>query len=279
MLSIYDGLILQKKGKGIPVSLRPKSVVGTVQDDPFDCWIGDELKKILSKSCDIYHSGALTTPDIVIRDRKTSTIVGLEIKKLIMTTTGRDPRGLTMDYNSSLPCGHAFVKIGDETIVVPCFYLFALLDSDNQNIVTMILMDGDFLNYDLDLYKEAKYSNYSEYGHGPYGEGSVRHRRMYTYPNPLNSKIRSFFNKFLLIMKKGDVVSSDTENNVHAQIIRTDKHENSFYYYVIDKTLRQRNEMENIETINNIFENCKLRVSKERTTYIPTIPNMEEKRC
>lgn len=114
-----------------------------------------------------------------------------------MGRNGRDPRGLTMDYNSSLPCGRAFVKIGDETVVVPCFYLFALLDADSRNIVTMILLDGDFLNYDLDLYKEVKYSNFSEYNHGPYGEGSVRHRKMYTYPNPLNSRIKDFYGQFL----------------------------------------------------------------------------------
>ena len=53
-------------------------------------------------------------------------------------------------------------------------------------MVTTILMDGDFLNYDFELHKDAKYANQSEYDHGPYGEGSIRHRRMYTYPNPLN---------------------------------------------------------------------------------------------
>jgi len=276
---IYDSLISTRQDGGIPVKLRPKSIVGTVQDDPFDCWVGEELRKILPKSFDIYHSGSLTTPDIIIRDRESQQIVGLEIKKLIMSANGRDPRGLTMDYNSSLPCGRAFVKIGDETIVVPCFYLFALLDTNSRNIVTMLLLDGDFLNYDLELYKEAKYSNYSEYNHGPYGEGSVRHRKMYTYPNPLNSRIQDFYGQFLLIVKKADALSYIPMDFVHKQFIRTDKHDNSFYYYAVDKVSPHRSEDEGIETIRDIFKDCKMRKGKERTAYIPIIPVMEEKKC
>lgn len=194
-----------------------------------------------------------------------------------MGRNGRDPRGLTMDYNSSLPCGRAFVKIGDETVVVPCFYLFALLDADSRNIVTMILLDGDFLNYDLDLYKEAKYSNFSEYNHGPYGEGSVRHRKMYTYPNPLNSRIKDFHGQFLLVLKKADALSCALADCVHKQIIRTDKQGNSFYYYAVDKTSPRRGKDEDIETVRDIFEGCKVRAGKERTAYIPTIPAVEEK--
>jgi len=279
MLAVYNGLIARIRSNGISIILRPKSVVGTVQDDPFDCWVGDELKKFLPKSFDIYHSGALTTPDIIIRDRTSNQIVGLEIKKLIMGRNGRDPRGLTMDYNSSLPCGHAFVKIGEETVVVPCFYVFALLDTNSRNIVTMILLDGDFLNYDLDLYKEAKYSNYTEYNHGPYGEGSVRHRKMYTYPNPLNSRIKDFYGKFLLVVKKADALSCVSADCVYKQIIRTDKHDNSFYYYVVDNTLPCRSENDSIETVCGIFNGCKMRAGKERTAYIPTIPAVEEKGC
>lgn len=279
ILSVYDCLISKRRGGGIPIALRPKSVVGTVQDDPFDCWVKDELEELLPKSFDIYHSGALTTPDITIRDRETGQIVGIEIKKPIMGRNGRDPRGLTMDYNGSLPCGRAFVKIGDETVVVPCFYLFALLNTDSNNIATMTLLDGDFLNYDFNLYKDAKYSNYSEYEHGPYGEGSVRHRKMYTYPNPLNSRIKDFHGQFLLVLKKADALSCALADYVHKQIIRTDKQGNSFYYYAVDKTSPRKNDGETIETVRDIFEGCKTRAGKERTVYMPTIPIVEEKKC
>ena len=184
VIHIYRELISKIGLKGIPVDLRAKSVVGTVQDDPFDSWIELEIRSALPKTFEIFHSGSLTTPDLIIRDLNSGTIVGLEIKKLIQKSNGSDSRGMTIDYNSCLPCGSTLIKIGAETIVIPCFYLFALLDSSSTNIVTLIILDGDFLNYDFELHKESKYSNYTEYNHGPYGEGSVRHRKMYTYPNP-----------------------------------------------------------------------------------------------
>ncbi len=179
--------------------MAEKSSIGTVQDDPFDKWIEQELRNCLPSNMEIFHSGALTTPDLVIRDMNSGVIVGLEIKKLIQKTNGSDSRGMTIDYNSCLPCGSAMIRVGAETIVIPCFYFFALLDCWSKNIVTLIVMDGGFLNYDFDLHKESKYSNYTEYNHGPYAEGSVRHRKMYTYPNPLNAKITEFHLRQILI--------------------------------------------------------------------------------
>ena len=275
VLSIYRGLISGIKNDGIPVNLRPKSVIGTVQDDPFDWWIMDEMKKFLPKHIDIYHSGSLTTPDIVIRDRNSGQIVGFEIKKLIMSQKGKDPRGLTLDYNSCLPCGRTFVKLGDDTIIVPCYYIFALLDSSSKNIVTLIILDGDFLNYDLDLHKEAKYSNISEYNHGPYGEGSVRHRKMYTYPNPLNSKITDFAMKHIFIGKKADLEMIVPASSIKEQIIRQDKQNNSFYYYLVNEIEQPREEGDTLKTLTNIFDECKKRNKKERVAYMPIIPTLE----
>ena len=138
----------------IPIQLRLPTLVGTVQDDPFDSWIGDEIKKCLP-NIEVFHAGKLTTPDIVLRDRSSNTIVGLEVKKLIQKENGTDPRGMTIDYNSCLPCGKALIKVGDNTVEIPCFYLFALLSPDSKSMVTTIIMDGDFLNYDFDLHKDA----------------------------------------------------------------------------------------------------------------------------
>lgn len=81
-LKIYRQFITVKKDNGITVSLKAKNVRGTVQDDPFDCWIENEIRKVLPTTFDIYHSGALTTPDLVIRDRRSGTCIGLEIKNL-----------------------------------------------------------------------------------------------------------------------------------------------------------------------------------------------------
>jgi hypothetical protein len=164
--TLYNCLLGKAREGKIPVNLRPQSVVGTVQDDPFDYWMENEIKKACPE-LEVFHSGKLTTPDIVIRDKKNNILVGLEVKKLIQTPKGKDPRGMTIDYNSCLPCGKALIKVGGDTVEIPCFYLFALLDATSTNMVTTIIMDGDFLNYDFEMHKDAKYANQSEYSHGP----------------------------------------------------------------------------------------------------------------
>lgn len=271
ILKIYRGLISLRKEDGIPVHLRPAAVVGTVQDDPFDCWVEEVIQKNVSKDFEVFHSGTLTTPDLVVRDKKSGLIIGIEVKKLIQKANGKDPRGMTIDYNSCLPCGKAFVKVGAETRIIPCFYLFALLNPTSTKIVSLILVDGDFLNYDFELYKEAKYANTSEYNHGPYGEGSVRHRRMYTYPNPLNSKLAEFYLRMVLVLKKQDFEQLEETLKINEQIVREDKYGNSFYYFLLDEFATYSFGKELI-TLSNIFDACKLREVKERVAYIPVIP-------
>ena len=272
ILAVYRGLIAKCDNREIPVRLRAKRLIGTVQDDPFDCWLQGEVKKVLPQSFEVVHSGPLTTPDIVIRDRKTKLTVGLEVKKLIRQANGRDSRGMTLDYNSCLPCGSTLVKIGDETVVIPCFYMFALLSTDSKKIVSSILLDGDFLNYDFELHKDAKYSNYTEYNHGPYGEGSVRHRKMYTYPNPLNSKIEAFFLRHVVVAKKIDFDRlGDIKCNFTEQIVRTDKYDNSFYYYLDDELSGKCAGKGRLRTLMGIFDACKARNPIERKVAIPVL--------
>ena len=270
--TLYQGLISKNTPNGIPVDLRPAQVVGTVQDDPFDCWIEDQLKILLPKNFQVFHAGKLTTPDLIIRDRDTNTIIGLEIKKLIQKHDGKDSRGLTIDYNSCLPCGRVMIKVGKDTVIVPCYYLFALLSPDSSRIITLILMDGDFLNYDFELHKEAKYSNFTEYNHGPYGEGSVRHRKMYTYPNPLNSSLECFSFRQLLVVKNSLVDNTPLSKFVHEEIIRVDKFGNSFYYSLVDQLKPIRKANNELKILTDIFEGCKTRKPKGRVAYTPEIP-------
>lgn len=270
--TLYKGLISKNTHNGIPVDLRPAQLVGTVQDDPFDCWVESLLKVLLPKSFEVFHAGKLTTPDLIIRDKATNAIIGLEIKKLIQKKDGADPRGLTIDYNSCLPCGRAMIKVGKDTVIVPCYYLFALLSPDSSKIITLILMDGDFLNYDFELHKEAKYSNFTEYNHGSYGEGSVRHRKMYTYPNPLNSSLECFSFRQVLVVKKSMVENTALSKFVHEEIVRTDKFGNTFYYSLVDKLKPVRGNDNELSILTDIFEGCKKRQPKERVAYIPEIP-------
>lgn len=268
ILKSYNHFIeLLNQGR-IPIDLRAPSLVGTVQDDPFDIWVGSELVKALPE-LEVIHSGKLTTPDIIIRDRKSGTIVSLEVKKLIQKPSGADSRGLTLDYNSSIPCGQALIKVGSDTVAIPCFYLFCLLDPTSQAIVTLILMDGDFLNYDFNLHKKAKTANISEYNHGPYGEGSVRHRAMYTYPNPLNSKLSFFHLRKILVIKSFDADNLRVEDRSTHTIRRDDIYENSFHYAVVDYTAEPSTEGKPVLT--DVFKDCKGRKQKSRTPSTPRI--------
>ncbi|MCU0450607.1 MAG: hypothetical protein MUC97_12330 [Bernardetiaceae bacterium] len=149
--------------------------------------------------------------------------------------------------------------------------MFALLDTQSKNIVTLIFLDGDFLNYDFDLHKESKYANFTEYNHGPYGEGSVRHRRMYTYPNPLNSKIGQFHMRQVVIAKKLNFERLKDINHIDTQIIRTDRYGNSFIYYLKDETKSQVVSENALITLEGIFDSCKVRKPKERTAAMPIL--------
>lgn len=272
--SIYEHFIGQVDANAIKINLRAKSIVGTVQDDPFDNWVEANIKEALPH-LEVVHSGSLTTPDLVIRDKKSGVIVGLEIKKLIAKPNGADPRGLTMDYNSCLPCGSALIKVGEGTVVIPCFYFFALLDPDSNSMVTLIIMDGDFLNYDFNLHKKAKFDNISEYGHGPYGEGSVRHRKMYTYPNPLNYKLKFFHLRKILVAKKHDIEKISYASTATEVIVRDDIYGNSFYYMTIDKYLNKPiGNIEDLPVLRDVFKDCKERKEKERVASMPYLnPN------
>lgn len=115
IILIYKCFVDKLYGNDVSIDLHPPSLVGTVQDDPFDNWITQKLEKALP-FLEVVQAGKLTSPDIVIRDPNSGEMLGLEVKKLIQKANGADPRGLTLDYNSSVPCGQALVKIGEDTV-------------------------------------------------------------------------------------------------------------------------------------------------------------------
>lgn len=270
LIAIYENFISKLIGTSIPVSLRQRAQIGTVQDDPFDDWVREGIREVFPQY-DIVPTGPLQTPDIIIHDPRTNLFLSLEVKKLIQKANGSDPRGLTLDYNSCLPCGTTLIKMGRETVAIPCFYLFALLSPDSSRIVSSILLDGDFLNYDFNLYKDAKLANTSEYRHGPYGEGSVRHRRMYTYPNPLNYRIQFLHLRHTLIGKHQEFIATPIGRQATDLIIREDIYQEAFYYLVMDGTqpANPNLDVDSLPTHTDIFRACKDRVEKERVASVP----------
>lgn len=262
--AVYDHFYEQVNSNGvIPINLRAPSLVGTVQDDPFDCLIEQEICQAFP-DLEVVGSGKLTTPDIVIRDKRSGVIVGVEVKKLIQKVNGADSRGLTMDYNSCLPCGTALIKVGGAITDIPCYYLYALLSNDSASIVTFILMHGDFINYDFNLHKKAKVANQTEYNHGPYGEGSVRHRAMYTYPNPLNYKLECFHTRKVFVGKKLDCENLQVMHLATEEVSRLDIYDNNFLYNIIDNGKVDRSIPP--KEITDIFSQCKSRKAKTRTS-------------
>ena len=108
-----------------------------------------------------------------------------------------------------------------------------------------------------------------------YGEGSVRHRRMYTYSNPLNYKLSFFYLRHILIVKQHELASLAARRVPCTDlIIRDDKYQNSFHYIVIEGTSEGRGPfpLEKLPVRQDIFKACKERKPKERTVAMPHLP-------
>lgn len=245
----------------IPVDLRAYAHTGTVQDDPFDEWVASALSK--QHLLKIHHAGKLTSPDIVIHDVRRQICFGLEVKKLDAKANGTDPRGLTIDYNSTVPCGSTQIKVGDEKRIVPCYYFFALLFQGN--IVTSVLCHGDYLNNDYELHKDSKTSNVSTYGYGSYGEASIRHRKMYTFPNPLNSKLAHFAkNHSLIVPADHQGIEDDRYQSISKHLrVSVDGVASDFTCYSTNRNVPDQ--------ISDIFQDCKTRKGKDRSPYMVQI--------
>lgn len=52
--SLYNALLSNLSDGIIPIQLRPASTVGTVQDDPFDSWVGDKIRQIMP-NIEVFH--------------------------------------------------------------------------------------------------------------------------------------------------------------------------------------------------------------------------------
>ena len=133
------------------------------------------------------------------------------------------------------------------------------------------------MNYDFNLHKKAKFDNVSEYGHGPYGEGSVRHRKMYTYPNPLNHKLSFFHLRQVVICKKPDWEKSDKNICPTETIVRSDNYENDFYYLILDiASPGKPTDLQQLPIFRDVFKPCKERKEKERTASMVNLPPLSD---
>lgn len=136
----------------------------------------------------------LEHPDLILQ--RDETIVGIECKSLeasasfIASGVGV-PCRTTIDFNSTVPCGQEQYKGKFKEFrhlrgkPIRCFYALALYGEieGEPHLISFLMVDGNHINRDYELHK--KHRNISRSGFGSYGDGQIRERKMYIFPNPL----------------------------------------------------------------------------------------------
>lgn len=121
-------------------------------------------------------------PDLAFFTKEHDTVFGLEVKTTKSTTSN-------INFNSTPPCGKVVVELNGSEKTIPCYYLVVQLleiEGDLMEINSMTLIDGNFINSDFELYKEATGVRTKKIDLGSNGDGMDRQRPMFVFPNPLN---------------------------------------------------------------------------------------------
>lgn len=221
-------------GVSRPFALRDKR---QTQDDPLDEYLHAVLAQEL-ESTDLRVQrapGPLITPDIVLfspevlSDQLTSrepiprsTAVGIEVKKLQRTASGRVARATGLDFNTTPPSEQIIVWHGSkERAEIPSSYLFVVLEAvDHEYAITALVMcDGAVLNDDVDLYRRIVGERTKEIGLGSYGDGVDRQRPMLIFSNPLS--VAEFDAVPTLISSSDTLVAANTDLRLVGTLERT----------------------------------------------------------
>ena len=171
----------------------------------FSNWFEDGLG-----TYDIVKLGANAHPDLIVNG------VGIELKSLKTNSQ--------IQFNSTIPCGgFRHGQVSGE-----CYYAVARYTADREYgyLKDFTICDGDFFNHDRE--KAFSHQNEQETGFGDYGDGVVRHRKMYSFPSPLRTVGGISF-----ISKSADANEYNNHLVLESELIRTDKHgvEHKFYAY------------------------------------------------
>ena len=194
------------------------------QDDPLDEHICEALRAALPSGVKVEASGPLVTPDLVVHRpslcnqasraglrASPERILGLEVKKLERTTSGRVARASGLDYNTTPPCGtvRVYDLDGDDLDIKGCYLFVCQEPAANAprtyRLTALVLCDGDLLNEDFDYYTSIIGRRSKEIGLGTYADGANRVRPMLIFSNPLGA---SFLDRWsTLIHARADLVS------------------------------------------------------------------------
>lgn len=170
----------------------------------FSDWFDDGLE-----SYTIQRLGANAHPDIILDG------VGFELKSL--KTNGQ------IQFNSTIPCGG--FKHGD--ITGECFYAIARYTTERNYgyLEDFTICDGDFLNHNRDV--AFQHQNTQETGFGDYGDGVLRHRKMYSFPSPIRT-----VSGISLISKFPNAEELNSNLILEKTVSRTDTSGDTFTFYV-----------------------------------------------
>jgi len=186
---------------GSPVPFRLRDKLST-QDDPLDEHLAQRLgERLGDEAVVVPATGPLISPDMVVAapagvreirraggELTTAEAVGIEVKKLQRSPTGRIARPGGVDYNSTPPSRTISVFHDRERITLPGFYLFVCLEDAGHGrcrVTAMALCDGGVLNEDVALYEERTGIRRKTIGLGSFGDGLDRERPMLVFANPL----------------------------------------------------------------------------------------------
>jgi len=139
----------------------------------------------------------LEHPDLVLE--REGIQLGVECKSLaasrgFVEAGNGVPCRTTIDFNSTVPCGRENYKGKFQPYAplrgqpIQIFYALGLYGEveDENRLLSFLLVDGNYINRDYNLHQEHR--NISRGGFGSYGDGRIRERKMYIFPNPLTDE-------------------------------------------------------------------------------------------
>ncbi len=170
----------------------------------FSNWFEDGLDRY-----DITRLGENAHPDLIVDG------LGIELKSL--KTNGQ------IQFNSTIPCG----GFRHSPYEGECYYAVARyrLDRSYGYLQDFTLCDGDYFNHDREM--AFSHVNAQESGFGNYGDGVLRHRKMYSFPSPLRN-----VPGVSLISKYMNLHELNSDLTLEREITREDVNGDVFTFFV-----------------------------------------------
>ena len=197
----------------------------SISSDPFVDFLIEDVFQTDEYKCQT--SSPYSSPDLCffrLIDNKIDNLFGLEVK------TSKSISG-DLNFNSTPPCGSIIIDLNGKEETIPAYYLFVQLLEIEKNkfeILSMMIVDGDFINSDFNLYLEAVNERIKETDLGSYGDGLNKNRPMYMFPNPLGLQ-GIHFERTTLLSK--NYYKSEDFNNCLGLVATINKNGNNFFAY------------------------------------------------